>query len=107
DNTVGGYIDIRMAVAGNVDSSKSSTVGVLIKGVLDNGRGSARLNVFNHKHEITSGRTSSIGQQIMGFDSEGNVVNAKYKVKAPSWKEIVEQSSKIITFLIWLVMRSI
>jgi len=97
-NFMGGYIDLRVAVAGNVDSSKSSTVGVLIKGNLDNGRGSARLNVFNHKHEITTGRTSSISQQIMGFDSEGAVVNEKYKIKAPTWQEIVEQSSKIITF---------
>lgn len=48
---------------------------MLTKGVLDNGRGLARLNVFRHKHEIESGRTSSISQEILGFDSRGSIVN--------------------------------
>ena len=39
--------------------------GVLTKGVLDNGRGAARLQVFRHKHEVDSGRTSAISQQVM------------------------------------------
>jgi GTPase len=69
------YIDIRIAVCnnlfnyfqgGNVDAGKSTLIGVLTRGKLDNGRGLARSNVFQHKHEITSGRTSSISQQIMG-----------------------------------------
>lgn len=53
--------DIRIAVIGNVDSGKSTLVGVLTKGVMDDGRGSARLKVFNFGHEAQNGRTSSIG----------------------------------------------
>ena len=34
-----------------------------------------RLNTFKHKHEIDSGRTSSIGHQIMGYDINGTIVN--------------------------------
>jgi GTPase len=98
DNKTSGYIDIRIAVAGSVDTTKSSTIGVLTSGILDNGRGSARLNVFNYKHEIATGRTSSISQQIMGYDNEGRIVNERYKIKRPTWQEIVNQSSKIITF---------
>ena len=45
---------------GNVDSGKSTIVGVLTKGLLDNGRGSSREKVFNYPHETTTGRTSSI-----------------------------------------------
>ncbi len=41
-------------------------VGVLASGELDNGRGRARLHCFNHRHEIESGRTSSVGEQILG-----------------------------------------
>lgn len=41
----------RMAVIGNVDSGKSTIVGVLSKGSLDNGDGSAREKVFNYIHE--------------------------------------------------------
>lgn len=62
--------DIRIAVIGNVDSGKSTLVGVLTKGIMDDGRGSARLKVFNFTHEAQNGRTSSIGQEIMGFDEE-------------------------------------
>jgi GTPase len=46
------YIDVRVAVAGNVDSGKSTLIGVLVKGALDDGRGSMRQNVFNHRHEV-------------------------------------------------------
>jgi GTPase len=43
--------DIRIAVIGNVDSGKSTLVGVLTKGIMDDGRGSARMKVFNFHHE--------------------------------------------------------
>lgn len=42
---------IRIVIAGNVDSGKSTLVGVLTKGILDNGRGSSRMKVFNYLHE--------------------------------------------------------
>lgn len=51
---------IRICVVGNVDSGKSTLVGVLTKGLLDNGRGSSREKVFNYPHETQTGRTSSI-----------------------------------------------
>lgn len=60
--------DVRVAVIGNVDSGKSTMVGCLTKGIQDDGRGSARKLVFNFNHEAANGRTSSIGQEIMGFD---------------------------------------
>ena len=48
------------AVAGAVESGKSTLIAVLTDGargrpILDNGRGSARMAVFRHKHEIESG----------------------------------------------------
>eukprot|EP00330_Aristerostoma_sp_ATCC50986_P004601 CAMPEP_0114577700 /NCGR_PEP_ID=MMETSP0125-20121206/2339_1 /TAXON_ID=485358 ORGANISM="Aristerostoma sp., Strain ATCC 50986" /NCGR_SAMPLE_ID=MMETSP0125 /ASSEMBLY_ACC=CAM_ASM_000245 /LENGTH=77 /DNA_ID=CAMNT_0001767231 /DNA_START=143 /DNA_END=376 /DNA_ORIENTATION=+ len=65
------YNGIKVSVIGNVDSGKSTLVGVLTKGMLDDGRGSARLRVFNYAHEANNGRTSSIGHEIMGFDEDG------------------------------------
>ncbi len=64
------------AVAGGVDAGKSTLVAVLTHGsggrpLLDNGRGSARMNVFRHKHEIESGHTSSVSQQTLGYDARG------------------------------------
>lgn len=61
----------RVAVVGNVDAGKSTLLGVLTHGELDNGRGYARQRLFRHKHEIESGRTSSVGNDILGFDSFG------------------------------------
>jgi hypothetical protein len=52
-----------------VDSGKSTTLGVLTKGKLDDGRGRARVSLFRHKHELDSGRTSSVGMEIMGCKS--------------------------------------
>lgn len=57
----GGATDLnetRVAVVGNVDAGKSSLLGVLTKGKLDDGRGRARVSLFRHKHEIESGQYS-------------------------------------------------
>jgi GTPase len=59
--------EVRVAVIGNVDSGKSTLVGVLTKCALDDGRGLLRKLVFNYSHEKENGRTSSITQEIMGF----------------------------------------
>ena len=89
------YIDIKVAVAGNVDSGKSTLIGVLINNKFDNGRGSARLSVFNFPHEIKTGRTSSISHQILGFNANGDTINTDAKM---DWTDIVKKSSKIISF---------
>jgi GTPase len=59
-----------VAVMGSADAGKSTLLGVLTQGQLDNGRGRARLNMFRHLHEVQSGRTSSISHEILGFDTQ-------------------------------------
>ena len=54
-------------------AGKSTLLGVLTQGERDNGRGSARLNLFRHLHEIQSGQTSSISHEILGFNGQGEV----------------------------------
>ncbi|KAL6758892.1 hypothetical protein V8C86DRAFT_3133984 [Haematococcus lacustris] len=68
-------IEVRVAVIGNVDSGKSTLVGVLTRSMLDDGRGLARSKVFKHAHEEATGRTSSIGQHTLCLDAAGNVLN--------------------------------
>ncbi|CAG9760782.1 unnamed protein product [Ceutorhynchus assimilis] len=92
------FLEIRVAVVGNVDAGKSTLLGVLTHGELDTGRGTARQKLFRHKHEMESGRTSSVGNDILGFDSEGNVVN-KPEHGSLDWVKICEKSSKVITFI--------
>lgn len=87
-------------MVGNVDAGKSTLLGVLTHGELDNGRGFARQKLFRHKHEIESGRTSSVGNDILGFDSEGNVVNKPDSHGGSlEWTKICEKSTKVITFI--------
>ncbi|KAI1075502.1 P-loop containing nucleoside triphosphate hydrolase protein [Whalleya microplaca] len=97
-STVEDVIETRIAVVGNVDAGKSSMLGVLVKGDLDDGRGKARLNLFRHKHEIETGRTSSVGMEIMGFDTLGNVITSDTPGRKLSWEEIGKRSAKVITF---------
>ncbi|XP_046598507.1 GTP-binding protein 2 isoform X1 [Neodiprion lecontei] len=89
-------VELRLAVTGGQDAGKSTLLGVLTQGELDNGRGRARLNMFRHLHEIRTGRTSSISHEIIGFDSEGHVLNYAEMNTA---EEICEQASKVVTFI--------
>lgn len=65
--------EIRIGVLGNVDSGKSSTIGVITKDVLDDGKGYARSLVMKHPHEKESGRTSDVSQLYV--QNEGNVID--------------------------------
>lgn len=105
------FIEVRVAVVGNVDSGKSTLLGVLTHSILDDGRGEARCKLFRHKHEIETGRTSSVGNDILGFDSSGHVINddvthhhtaANNIVVSKAsleWESICKRSSKVLTFI--------
>ncbi len=95
-----GVKEVRVATIGNVDSGKSTLVGVLTKCVLDDGRGAARQLVFNFDHEKENGRTSSIAQEIMGFKSHDQVEPAKTTDKKnTSWNKILKESDKVISII--------
>ena len=79
-------------MVGNVDAGKSTLLGVLTHGELDNGRGFARMKLFRHKHEMESGRTSSVGNDILGFDSTGQYPNSTYCVYNKYIGDLVELS---------------
>jgi GTPase len=101
-NSIGIEEFIKVGIVGNVDSGKSTLVGVLSKGILDDGRGSARVKVFNYPHEVSNGRTSSVGHEIMGFDkkTQKQVFAARFvQNKNKYWAEVVKQSNKIVTLI--------
>ena len=92
---------LRFLTCGSVDDGKSTLIGVFTgTGKLDNGNGEARSQVFLHKHEMESGRTSAVSQQIMGFTSTGRVTNHKDidLERSLTWAEIVREAAKVITF---------
>lgn len=92
---------LKIAIIGNVDSGKSTLVGVLTKGLFDDGRGAARSRVFNYRHEAENGRTSSIAQEIMGFNEKGEqILPDRFNPnKNKYWAEVVKKSSKIVTMV--------
>ncbi|KAA1121243.1 hypothetical protein PGTUg99_028130 [Puccinia graminis f. sp. tritici] len=106
-------VELRVACVGNVDSGKSTTLGVLTKGKLDDGRGRARVSLFRHKHELDSGRTSSVGMEIMGFDAKGrevrpdgaagDLLTASNQVglrkQQLSWDDICKKAAKVVSFI--------
>ena len=57
-----------------MDSGKSTLLGVLIQGELDDGRGKAKLNLFHHLYETESDWTSTISYAILGFSGDGKVI---------------------------------
>jgi GTPase len=68
---------IRISLAGPSTAGKSSLLGTLTSSALDNGRGKSRLSLLKHRHEISSGITSSIAQELIGYTNEvpSNVIN--------------------------------
>ena len=66
--------DLGIAIAGSVDSGKSTFVGVLTTGILDNGNGSARMDVAVHPHEKKSGKTSEISSKHIFIEKDNRAI---------------------------------
>ncbi|ORX33797.1 P-loop containing nucleoside triphosphate hydrolase protein [Kockovaella imperatae] len=106
-------MEVRVAVVGNVDAGKSTTLGVLTRGGLDDGRGKARVALFRHPHEIETGRTSSVGGEILGFSPTGQPVIptshtdsggdhghlAAAKREKLGWEEVCKRAAKVVSFI--------
>jgi len=60
---------------GPQSSGKSTIIGNLTRNMKDNGFGKSRKFVFNHKHEIYSGETSSISIQNKQIHNDNKIIN--------------------------------
>lgn len=96
------YRERVMCCAGNVNAGKSSILGVLVTGEKDDGDGKSRKVVMNHAHEKNTGRTSSVGRHILGFDSNNNLINHTiYKNKRKiTWESIIEKKPTKVVNLV-------
>ena len=83
---------IRIAVVGNVDAGKSTMIGSLVSSTLDDGRGMARSTIMRHKHEQDTGRTSTIGMNLLGLDDQYQTVSGDYK-------EVVLKSNRLVSLM--------
>ena len=88
-----------LAFAFEQDAGKSSLLGVLTKSKLDDGRGRARISLFRHKHEIETGRTSSAGNEILGFTPDSLViVPDEHGSQQAKWEAIAAKAGKVVSF---------
>ncbi|CAM9163581.1 unnamed protein product [Chrysoparadoxa australica] len=90
--------DVRLAMIGNVDSGKSTLMGVLSGGGLDDGRGAARRLVLKHRHEQENGRTSAVTLEVMGYKGDVQVVPTA-RNPLQRWSEVVQNSDRSVTLI--------
>lgn len=83
---------VRFSLTGSTTSGKSSLLGTLSTSTHDNSRGKSRLSLLKHRHEISSGVTSSIVTEMIGYPTNG-AANGKALVNfasgnVSSWNDI-------------------
>lgn len=98
DDATQRFTDLRIVLVGGLGAGKSTLLGHISHGAKDNGRGRARLNLLRHRHELETGRSSSISHEVIGYDSEGKLINYA-TTNVSTWEQICESSSKMVTFL--------
>ncbi|KAL2199910.1 hypothetical protein P885DRAFT_66805 [Corynascus similis CBS 632.67] len=77
---------LRVTLTGPTTSGKSTLLGTLSSGTLDNGRGKGRLGLLKHLHEVASGITSSVTQELVGYN-HGDIINYAHS-GVESWIDI-------------------
>ncbi|EGD78764.1 hypothetical protein PTSG_11779 [Salpingoeca rosetta] len=90
------FVDVRVFVLGDSGSGKSTVIACLASGKADNGRGSARLDLFRHSHEVVTGRTASTSTEMLAFDGQGNVLNYDKDLNPQPVADICSQASKVV-----------
>jgi small GTP-binding protein len=97
---------IRVAVIGNVDAGKSTLIGTIKSGTLDNGRGQSRLLITKYQHELNSGRTSTITTHLVGYNEDGQPIqsltnrtssNARIQLKPDA--EIAQEATNLVSLV--------
>ncbi|KAL4895124.1 hypothetical protein BDV59DRAFT_160157 [Aspergillus ambiguus] len=66
---------LRISITGPSTAGKSSLLGTLTSSVLDNGRGTSRLGLLKHRHEISSGITSSVAHELIGYTANRHTIS--------------------------------
>ncbi|KAK3372479.1 hypothetical protein B0H63DRAFT_298289 [Podospora didyma] len=77
---------LRVTLTGPTTSGKSTLLGTLSTGTRDNGRGKSRLSLLKHLHEVASGMTSSVAQELVGYN-DGSIINYAHR-GVESWLDI-------------------
>ncbi len=87
--------EIRIALIGETGHGKSSLISHLLYNENDDGKGSSRIKICRHSHELLEGKTSSVGCYFIGI-KEQKIVNFTNDENADT---ILKKSEGIITLI--------
>ncbi len=88
-----------VAVAGHVDHGKSTLVGTLVSGELDDGTGKTRRYLDTRKHEIERGLSAELSYAVYGFTSSGEPVRLRNPLSRRERAEVVKRAAKLVSFV--------
>lgn len=86
---------LRVTLTGPTDGGKSTLLGTLSTGIFDNGSGRSRTFLLRHRHELTSGMTTSLSHMLIGYKNNGTEENLIYSFSdrnIDSWEAIHDSS---------------
>ncbi|KAF3762537.1 hypothetical protein M406DRAFT_92923 [Cryphonectria parasitica EP155] len=86
---------LRVTLTGPTDGGKSTLLGTLSTGIFDNGSGRSRTFMLRHRHELTSGMTTSLSHMLIGYKNNGLDENQIYSFSdrnIDSWEAIHDSS---------------
>jgi elongation factor 1-alpha len=87
---------IGINIAGRVNAGKSTLVGVLTGGELDDGRGKARAPLLKHPQELEGGQTTDLHVTFLGFNAENQPILSRKPANIEEISRILEQSKRLI-----------
>ncbi|CAD8143974.1 unnamed protein product [Paramecium octaurelia] len=89
----------RVALAGSTRCGKTTLLGVLTKGLSDDGKGYLRNIMVNYSHEVKKGgQTESVVFELVGFDKQGKQVlsNEQPTNKGQYQSQVFQQSNSYL-----------
>ena len=89
---------IGINIAGRVNAGKSTLIGVLTGGELDDGKGRARAPLLKHPQELEGGQTADLHVTFLGFDERSRPILTRRPADIGEISRVLEQSKRLILF---------
>ncbi|MBI4363144.1 MAG: GTP-binding protein [Euryarchaeota archaeon] len=90
---------LRVGTAGHVDHGKSTLLGTLITGHLDDGAGRTRLYLDVLPHEVERGLSAELSYGLLGFRNGGEVLRLRDPFSKPDRARVAAESERLVSFV--------
>ena len=90
---------ISLSFAGRVNAGKSTLIGVLLGGRLDDGRGGARAYLLKHPQELKRGQTADLHYAFIGFNGRGEMIGYENPLSKEERARVLDQAKRIVTLV--------